>query len=131
MHSYIGNLRSIVHSIGRDGQWYKHLGLGNPASKLVKDYLRLVTAEQLQARISPKQTTIFFVDKLTPFSKHLESKLERAVTKRDRFIIERDQAYFKLAFFSGDGPGDLGHVKVPDILRFPNDDELISNHVWG
>ena len=132
MHSYIGNLPSIFHSIGRDGEWDKHLGLGNPASdKLVKDYLRLVTAEQLQARITPKQTTIFFVVKLTPFSKHLESKLERAEKKRDRFIIERDQAYFKLAFFRGDGPGDLGHVKFPDILRFPNDDELLSNHVWG
>ncbi|CAH3134462.1 unnamed protein product, partial [Porites lobata] len=35
----------------RDGEWDKRLGLGNPASgKLVKDYLRLVTAEQLQAR---------------------------------------------------------------------------------
>ena len=44
--SYIGKLRSIFHSIGRDGEWDKRLGLGNPASdKLVKDYLRLVTAE--------------------------------------------------------------------------------------
>ena len=49
----------------------------------------------------------------------------------DRFIVARDQAYFKLAFFSGDRPGDLGHVKVPEILRFPNDDGLLFNHVWG
>ena len=117
--SYIGKLRSIFHSIGRDGEWDKRLGLGNPASdKLVKDYLRLVTAEQLQARVTPKQATPFFVDKLTQLSKYLEGELARSKSKLDRFIIARDQAYFKLAFFSGECPGDLGQVKVPEILRF-------------
>ena len=53
-----------------------------------------------------------------------------ASTAIDRFIIARDQAYFKLAFFSGDRPGDLGQVKVPEILRFPNDDGFLYNHVW-
>ena len=44
--SYIGKLRSIFHAIGRDGEWDKRLGLGNPAAdKSVKDYLRVVTAE--------------------------------------------------------------------------------------
>ena len=58
--SYIGKLRSIFHAIGRDGEWDMRLGLGNPAAdKSVKDYLRLITAEQLQARITPKQATPF------------------------------------------------------------------------
>ena len=129
---YIGKLRSIFHSIGRDGEWDKRLGLGNPASdKLVKDYLRLVTAEQLQALVTPKQATPFFVDKLTQLSKYLEGELARSKSKLDRFIIVRDQAYFKLAFFSGDHPGDLGQVKVPEILRFSNDDGFLFNHIWG
>ena len=49
----------------------------------------------------------------------------------DKFVIGRDQAYFKLAFFSGDRPGDLGQVKVPEILRFPNDDGFLFNHILG
>ena len=48
-----------------------------------------------------------------------------------RFIVARDQAYFKCVFFSGDRPADLGRVKVQEILRFPNDDGLLFNHVWG
>ena len=45
--SYIGKLRSIFHAIRRDDEWDKRLGLGNPAAdKSVKDYLRVVTAEQ-------------------------------------------------------------------------------------
>ena len=59
--SYIGKLRAIFHAIGRDGEWDKRLGLGNPAAdKSVKDYLRSITAEQLQARVTPKQATPLF-----------------------------------------------------------------------
>ncbi|KAK3725276.1 hypothetical protein QZH41_010112, partial [Actinostola sp. cb2023] len=44
-----GKLRAIVHAYGRDGEWDKRFGLGNPAAnKSVKDYLRMITAEQLQ-----------------------------------------------------------------------------------
>ena len=131
--SYIGKLRAIFHANGRDGEWDERLGLGNPAAdKSVKDYLRLVTAEQLQARITPKQATPFFVDKLTQLALHLEKKLAlEELSPIQRFIIARDQAYFKCVFFSGDRPADLGQVKVPEILRFPNDDGFLFNHIWG
>ena len=130
--SYIGKLRAILHSIGRDGEWDKRLGLGNPASdKSVKDFLRLVTAEQLQARVTSKQATPFFVDKLTQLCSHLDKKLRNSDRAIDRFVIARDQAYFKLAFCSGDRPEDLGQIKVPEILRSPNDDGFLFNHIWG
>jgi hypothetical protein len=129
--SYIGKLRAIFHSIGRDGEWDKRLGLGNPAAdKSVKDYLRLVTAEQLQARVTPKQATPFFVDKLTQLCVHLDRKLQDSSESIDRFRLARDQAYFKMAFFSGDRPGDLGQVKVPEILWFPNDDGFLFNQTY-
>ena len=91
--------------------------------KSVKDYLRLVTAEQLQEGVTPKQHTQFFVDKLTQLCSHLDRKLQdnKAI---DRFIIALDQAYFKVAFFSGDRLGDLGQVKV---LRFPKDADQHSH----
>jgi len=52
------------------------------------------------------------VDKLARLSDHLD----------------RDRAYFKTLFFSGDRPGDLGQVRTNEILRFPNDDGLLFNH---
>ena len=128
--SYIGKLRSIFHAIGRDREWDKRLGLGNSAAdKSVKDYLRVVTLEQLRARITPRQATPFFVDKLTQLSLFLETRLAQCITPLQSFIITRDQAYFKTAFFSGDRPGDLGQVKVAEILRFPNDDGFLFNHI--
>ena len=130
--SYIGKLRSIFHAIGRDEEWDKRLGLGNPAAdKSVKDYLRVVTAEQLRARITPRQATPFFVDKLTQLSLFLERRLAQCITPLQSFIIARGQAYFKTAFFSGDRPGDLGQVKVAEILHFPNGDGFLFNHIWG
>jgi hypothetical protein len=62
--------------LGRDGEWDKRLCLGNPAAdKLVKVHLRLVTAEQLQARVTPKQATPFFLDKLVQLAQHLDRQL--------------------------------------------------------
>ena len=117
LDSYNGKLRAIVHAHGRDGEWDKRLGLGNPAAdRTVKDYLRLVTAEQLQARLTA----------------HIDRNLQSTtITPTQRFILARDQAYFKAVFFSGDRPGDMGQVKVPEILRFPNDDGFLFNPVWG
>lgn len=91
----------------------------------------MVTAEELQARITPKQATPFFVDKVTQLSLFLDRQLGEADTPLKKFIIARDQAYFKTDFFSGDWLGDLGQVKVPEILRFPNDDGFLFNHIWG
>lgn len=131
--SYIGKLRSIFHDNGRQGEYDTRMGFGNPATdKMLKDYLRIITAEQLQARITPKQATPFFVDKLVALAQHLDRSLQSpTLTPTQRYILARDQAYFKAVFFSGDRPGDMGQVKVPEILRFPNDDGFLFNHVWG
>ena len=102
LDSNIGKLRAIFHSLGRNGELDERLGLGNPAAdKSVKDLLRLVTAEQLHARVTSKQATPLFVDKLTQLCLHLDGKLPHAERAIDRFAIARD---FKLAFFSGDRP---------------------------
>ena len=77
------------------------------------------------------QTTPFFVNKLNMLSLHLQRELEKSTSAIQRFIIARDQAYFKTAFFSGDRPGDFGQVKVREILLFPNNDGFLLNHVWG
>lgn len=74
MDSYIGKVRSIFNEMGRQGDWNRTLLIGNPASDdLVKQYLKSVTQEQLQARITPIQATPLFVDKLASLSHLIES----------------------------------------------------------
>ena len=87
--SYIGRLRATFYSIGRDGEWDKRLDLGNPASnKSVKDFWMLATAKRLQARVTPKQATPLFVDKLTQICSYLHTKkLRNSDRAIDRFVI--------------------------------------------
>lgn len=131
--SYIGKLRAIFKEAGRQGDWEGTLALGNPASACqVKEYLKSVTEEQLQAKVVPKQATPLFIDKLATISHVIESRLiSTSLTPSEIFIAARDQAYFKTMFFSGDRAGDLGRVKTIELARFPADDGLLFNHVWG
>lgn len=133
MDSGIGKPRSIFNDFGRQGDWNRTLLLGNPATDLkVKQYLKEVTPEQLQARITPKQATPLFLDKLLLLSRHLEKRLLLpSLTPSEIFITARDQAFFKTLFFSGDRGSDLWYVKTSEITRFPDDDGFLFNHIWG
>ena len=87
---------------------------------------------QLQARVQSKQATPFFIDKLDSLVSHIEEAMKAPnLSPSQQFILARDQAYFKAVFFSGDRPSDMGQVLTPEILRFPNNDGLLFNHVWG
>ena len=131
--SYIGKLRAIFKETGRCGEWNSLLGLGNPAASLeVQKYLKASTEEQLRARITPKQAVPLFLSKLLLLARFLNRKIaERSVSPSGLFVLTRDQAFFKTLFFSGDRGSDLGMVKTEEILRFPQDNGLLFNHVWG
>ncbi|CAB3996884.1 LIGHT-DEPENDENT SHORT HYPOCOTYLS 6 [Paramuricea clavata] len=131
--SYIGKLRSIFHDFGRDGEWDLRLCLGNPAAdRSIKEYLRVFTMEQLKARVQPKQASPFLIGNLDCLTSHIEDQMKLPnLSTTQRFVMAQDQAYFKAVFFSGDRPGDMGQVKVPEILRFPNNNGFLFNHTWG
>ena len=108
--SYIGKLRSIFAEAGRQGDWNRSLLLDNSATDdLVKIYLKQVTAEQLQARVIPKQAVPFFPDKLLLLSDQLKRRLALpTLNASEQFVTARDQAFFNTLFYSGDRTGDLG-----------------------
>ena len=53
------------------------------------------------------------------------------ITASQLFVYARDTALFKALFFSGDRANDLTLVKTQEIMRFPRNDGLLLNHVWG
>ena len=133
IESYIGKLRAIFKETGRCGEWNSLPGLGNPAASLqVQKYLKASTEEQLRARIAPKQAVPLFLPKLLLLARFLNQKIaEHSVNSSGLFVLTQDQAFFKALFFSGDGGSDLDMVRTEEILRFPQDDGLLFNHVWG
>ena len=90
------------------------------------------TEEQLQARITPKQEVPLFLPTLLLLTRFLNRKIAaHLINSSGLFILARDQAFFKTFLFSGDRGYDLGMVKTEEILRFPQDDGFLFNHVCG
>ena len=109
------------------------LGLSNPAAlPEVQKYLKATTEEQLQASITPKQAVPLFLPKLLLLARFLNRKIAaHSINSSGPFILARDQAFLKTFLFSGDRGSDLGMVKTEEILRFPQDDGFLFNHVCG
>ena len=64
-------------------------------------------------------------------SRHLQRKLtENVLDPSLTYILARDQAVFKVLFFSADRAADLFEVLTPSILRFPDNSGFLLNHVW-
>ena len=111
---------------------WEHIAAIAPYDEFIKLYLKQVTAEQLQAHVTPKQATPIFPDKLLLLSRHFEKRLLLPnLSPSEMFVVACDQAFFKCLFYSGDHAGDLGLVKTPEIAHFPDDSVLLFNHIWG
>ena len=90
------------------------------------------TEEQFQARITPKQAVPLFLPKLLLLARFLNRKIAaHSINSSGLFILARDQAFLKTFLFSGDRGSDLGMVKTEEILRFPQDDGFLFNHLCG
>ena len=131
--SLIGKLRSIFNVLGRTSDWNDHFDSGNPALHLcVKQYLKSIQAEQLQATVSPKQATPVFFDKYKKLVYHLRQLLlGNIICPSERYIYARDLAFFSLNFFFGDRASGLGRIKTVDILRHPDGSSLLFHQRVG
>ena len=131
--SIIGKLRSLFLDLGRGGEWNDILGIGNPASHpSIKRYLTALREEQARARITPKQATPFFFDKLLQLCTFLRSHIfADDVSPSQRYLYARDLAFFCLQFFSGDRASDLGRVFTKEVLALPGEEGLFFNHSFG
>lgn len=77
--------------------------MGNPAAdRSVNAYLTNVRGEQLFAYVTPRQAEPVFLSDLQTLSDHIKSKLGEAcrLDPSQIFMLARDQAIFKILFFS-------------------------------
>ena len=119
--------------LARGGEWNDLLGIGNSAPHpTVKQYLIALREEQPKARVTPKQATPFFFDKLSKLCAFLRGRVfADHVSPTQRYLYARDLAFFCLAFFSGDRASDFGRVFTKEVLALPGDDGLFFNHTFG
>ncbi|VDI23480.1 Hypothetical predicted protein [Mytilus galloprovincialis] len=103
VQSMLGQLKAIFESNGRGSEWNEITKIGNPVcSPEVDKYLHAIQFEQSKSHVVQKQAKPLFLDKLRSISVHIDDLLLDPVLKSsERFIFLRDQAFFKVQYFSG------------------------------
>jgi len=100
---------------------------GNPVcSPEVERYLRAVQLEQSKSHVVQKQAKPLFLDKLRSISAHIKDMLKKSHLKAsDRYILLRDQAFFKVQYCSGDRANDLELCLSQEVKKFPKGNSLL------
>ena len=129
----IGKLRSLFVELGRGRERNELLGIGNPASHpYVKQYLTSIREEQAQARVTPRQATPFFFDKLKRLCLYLrDHTFAGQISPTQRYLFARDLAFFCLDFFAGERASDLGRIFTREIMALPDGDGFLFHHTFG
>ena len=82
--------------------------------------------------MSPKQATPVLFDKYRKIVYHLRNLLlSNGISPSERYIYDRDLAFFLLDFFSGDRSSDLGRVKTVDVFTHPDSTSLLFHQHVG
>ncbi|CAG2246538.1 unnamed protein product [Mytilus edulis] len=133
VQSMLGQLKAIFESNGRGSEWNEITKIGNPVcSPEVDKYLHAIQFEQSKSHVVQKQAKPLFLDKLRSISVHIDDLLLDPVLKSsERFIFLRDQAFFKVQYFSGDRANDLGLCISQEVKLLPNGDGFLFSHTVG
>ncbi|XP_052067764.1 uncharacterized protein LOC127707263 [Mytilus californianus] len=131
--SYLGQLKSIFELSGRGDKWYDATSGGNPACSLeVKNYLKAIQLEQAKSHVQQKQAKPLFLGKLKSVCEYLDARLQNpSLSLAEKYVVLRDQAFFKLQYFSGDRANDLGLVLIQEVKRFQGSSGIIFSHTVG
>ena len=133
VQSMVGQLRTIFENDGK-GKIYDELReTGNPAYSLkVQKYFKAIQQEQSLARTPVKQAKPIFFDKLRKITDLINLQLaDKNNSLALKYILLRDQTFFKVQFFGGDRAGDLSRCVTQEIRRMSNNEGFIFFHHVG
>ncbi len=126
----VSQLGTIFEKMGRASSWSLGTDAGNPAkAPQVSKYVSQVSLEQAQAHVLPKQAKPIFLDKLKSIAVYIDNQLSRPdLSKRERFVLLRDQAFFKLQFFAADRASDLSAIPSQEVKRLNDNSGFLFCH---
>lgn len=129
----IQQLVNIFEDNGMGRSWDVMSNTGNPAlAPTVKEYLKLVKAEQARAHVLPKQAKPIFLTKIKAICSYINREIQiETLSLKEKFILFRDQAWFKLQFFAGDRASDLSIVIAQEVRMLNDGSGLFFQHTFG
>ena len=123
-------LVDIFEQVGRGRDWDIKRNSGNPAcAPVLKNYCKQIALEQAKAMVLPKQAKPVFIDKLKRVFAYIDRQLGRTdLSTRQRFVLMRDQAFFKIQFFAGDRASDLSAIPAQEVRRLNDNSGMFFAH---
>lgn len=133
--SYIAQFKAMFIEIGRVEPWdnARHLERCNPAdSILLRRYVDAVKLEQAMSHVSSKQAKPIFLNKLEKLSLYFSDQLSKKdLTVGNRYVYLRDQAFFKVLFYSGDRANDLALCLSQEVKKLSDEKGYLLSHTVG
>lgn len=132
MKKIVGNLRMIMHGLGRGWSWDEIDGVGNPASSVeVEEFCMSIAEEQAEAHVVVKQAVPLYPDKLIRLAKFLSREMCVSQDAKNSFLLCRDKAFFLLQYFMGERGGDLSKLLVQEVYRLKDQAGLVIRQTFG
>lgn len=101
--------------------------------QVFKKYVKALQLEQSKSYVCVKQAKpIFLIKKLKDISKYIASQFENPeLSLSKRYVLLRDQAFFKIQFFSGDRAYDLSLSLSQEVIILEYGKGLMFSHTIG
>ncbi|XP_063416264.1 uncharacterized protein LOC134697907 [Mytilus trossulus] len=129
----INQLVNLFDDKGLGRTWCDVERKGNPAvSPVIKEYLKLVQVGQAKAHILPKQAKPICLTKIRSISAFISRELQKDGSKlKEKFVLYRDQAWFKLQYSAGDRASDLSIVVAQEVKFLKDGSGFVFQHTFG
>ncbi|MES9881505.1 MAG: hypothetical protein ABW185_11550 [Sedimenticola sp.] len=99
---------------------------------MITQYVKQIKEEQAKARVLPRQAKPMFLSKVKSVSQYIMSQLQRSdISVREKFVLARDQALFKLQFFAGDRASDISNILTQELKELPDKSGFVFQHTFG
>lgn len=132
VENIVCQLMNIFEEAGLTRSWDILTRSGNPASApLIKEYVKLVKEEQAKAHVLPKQAKPIFLAKIKAMVSFINREFLSSRSLKEKFIFQRDQAWFKLQFFAGDRASDLSLVVAQEVKLLNDESGIVFRHTFG
>ena len=129
----VGELKSIFASKGMGTSWDPSTMRGNPAAdRSVSRHVTALKREQSKAHVVQKQAKPLLLDKLAMVFQYINNQLSSTEANvKEKFVLLRDQAFFKLQFVTGSRAFDLCQQLSQEIRSLPSGRGLVFRQTYG
>lgn len=133
IQNMIQQMTEILRTHGRSRSWDAKSKIGNPCLSMeVKNYIKQCKEEQAKSHVLPKQAKPIFLGKIKSMTLYIDREFSHLdLSLREKFVLIRDQAIFKIQFFAGDRIRYVCNILSQEVKKLQDNSGFVFNHTYG